>query len=89
MLTQYKRKPNEVLAVSISKENCAEVAEWCGGEVVTEHNAMDHEVTYCGINVPTINGVERASQTDFIIKNSRGEVSVERYSRFLAEYEES
>lgn len=89
MLVEYKRKPNPVHAVSITKDNCEEAAEWCGGEVVTEHHAMDDKITYCGINVPTINGVERASETDFIIKNSRGEVSVERYSNFLHEYEEA
>ena len=88
MLTQYKTISEEITGVSITKDNCEEVAEWCGGEVVTEQHAMDSTVTYCGINVPTINGVERASESDFVIKNSRGEISVERFSKFLSEHEE-
>jgi hypothetical protein len=89
MFTEYKRRPNPVQAVSITKDNVEEVAIWCGGEPVTEIDALHKTVTYVGINVPTVNGVERASETDFIFKNPRGEICVERYSRFLHEYEES
>jgi len=36
-----------------------------------------------------MDGIVRASEGDFIIKNSRGEISVQKAGKFLSEYEEA
>lgn len=56
----------------VSASNIEEVAEWCGGVVVTEHDAFDHSITNPALNVGTIKDIERAHIGDTIIKNHNG-----------------
>lgn len=56
----------------VSESNIAQVAEWTGGVIVTEHDALDHSVTNPALNLLTINGIERAHIGDTIIKNHNG-----------------
>jgi hypothetical protein len=63
-------------ARSLTRENAAELAHWCGGRLVTEHDALDHESTSPGVNVPVGNDVERASLGDLIIHNNDGTFTV-------------
>lgn len=59
-------------ARQVSENNIAEVAEWSGGVVVTEHDSLDHSITNSALNLPTIKGIERAHIGDTIIKNHNG-----------------
>jgi len=54
----------------VTAANAAELAQWCGGLLVTEKNDETPEKTQPGINVPTSNGVERACVGDVIIENN-------------------
>lgn len=60
------------VARTVSEANIEEVAVWCGGAVVTEHDALDHAVTNPALNVQTVNGIERAHIGQTIIKNHDG-----------------
>lgn len=61
-------------ARTLSEKNGQELADWCGGRLVREHDALDHSKSYPGINVPVGAGddVQRASLGDTIIKNEDG-----------------
>lgn len=56
----------------VSESNITEVAEWCGGVVITEHDALDHSVTNPALNLPAGDEVVRAHIGDTIIKNHNG-----------------
>lgn len=57
----------------VSERNIGEVAVWCGGVIVGEHDALDHSVTNPALNLRTMNGeIERAHVGDTIIKNHDG-----------------
>lgn len=45
----------------VAPHTAHEIAEWCGGVVVEEINAMDPEKKQPGINVPCGDEVKRAS----------------------------
>lgn len=88
MMKEYRRKPEEVQGARLEESNVDQLARWCGGVRVEEQHALDG-TTFVGINVPTMDGVVRASEGDFILKNSRGETFVETAGKFLYEYEEA
>jgi len=69
-------------ARTLTEKNAAELAAWCGGKSVVEHDALDDEKTSPGINVPTRDGVERASLGDSIIKNHDGTFGVFKNSTY-------
>lgn len=60
----------------VSASNIEEVAEWCRGVVVTEHDGLDHSITNPALNVGTITGVERVHIGDTLIKNHNGSFQV-------------
>lgn len=59
-------------ARTLSEYNARELAEWCGGRAVVEHDALDHDKTTPGINVPVKGGVERAHVGDTLIRKNDG-----------------
>lgn len=59
-------------ARNLTENNAEELAHWCGGRVVAEHDALDHENWTPGINVPVKDGVQRASKGDTIIRKNDG-----------------
>lgn len=63
------------------------VALWCGGVLVIEHDALQHDTTFVAINVPTPQGMKRAQEGDWIIKRPLGDFyPVEGY-RFFGMFE--
>jgi hypothetical protein len=63
-------------ARTLTENNVWELATWCGGNPVVEHDALDHDKTSPGINVPTKDGVERASLGQTIIRKNDGTFEV-------------
>lgn len=57
-------------------KNASHLAEWCRGKLVNEQDALTPHINQPGINVPTSNGVERASLGDSIIRNTDGTFEV-------------
>ena len=70
----YRKKPVIIEAAWFKTPEVAEsIAAWCGGRVCSESKASDPtDVTYW-IDIPTLEGVMKASLGDYIIKGVRGE----------------
>jgi hypothetical protein len=67
-------------ARTLTANNADELAAWCGGRAVVEHDALDHEKTSPGINVPVglFSEVKRASVGDTILREMNGSFKVVR-----------
>jgi hypothetical protein len=65
-------------ARTVTANNAKELAEWCGGRAVVEHDALDSGITSPGINVPVGKGigVKRASMGDVIVQKHDGTFDV-------------
>lgn len=68
-------------ARNLTANNAAELAHWCSGMLVKEHDALDHNKVSPGINVLTADGVQRASVGDTIIRNNDGTFRIFKNSR--------
>lgn len=64
-----------VEAHQVTPETATEIALWCGGKLVEEIHPFTGEKTP-GINVQTLRGVMRASNTDYVAKNVYDEYEV-------------
>lgn len=73
LVIEYRKKPVVIQAIQLGKANAEEIAEWCGGQVVEEINPHDETERFVGINIPTLEGVMRASEGDYVIKGVKGE----------------
>jgi hypothetical protein len=77
----------QVEATQLTKENVKEVAAWCNGQEVLEHDALDSSKTFVGLNLDTAMGRRRASEGDFIILHPTGEFYVHKSGTFNALYQ--
>lgn len=59
-------------ARTLGMDNAGELADWCGGQAVVEHDALDDDKMTPGINVPVGDDVQRASLGDTIIRKNDG-----------------
>lgn len=97
----YRKKPVEIQAWQLTRENVAEVAKWCGGRVVEIAKPGDPTDVYIGLDIPTLEGVMRAETFhrstwdgskynggDFVIKGVQGEFYSCRTDIFQETYEE-
>ena len=64
-----------------------EVARWCGGRIGSEAKASDHTDVAYWIDIPTLEGVMKASPGDYIIKGVQGEFYPCKADIFEATYE--
>lgn len=58
----------EVEAMEVKPEDAQQIARWCGGEVATEISKIDKTLRFSAILLPTMTGVKRALEGDFIVK---------------------
>jgi hypothetical protein len=65
-------------AKTLNENNAEELAAWCGGRSVVEHDALDDSKTSPGINVPVGQDVQRASLGDTIIRKHDGTFEIFR-----------
>ena len=72
---------SEFESLTVTSANAEALAEWCGGTLVEEHDALDHGKTQPGINVLCGDDVKRASLGDTIIKHSNNTFDVIRDMR--------
>lgn len=72
-MDQYKKKIGGVIieAVKLTEDNIDKVANWCGAQVVEEHDALQHDTIFEALNVRTPNGRVRASQGYYVIRVGR------------------
>lgn len=81
----YRKKPVEVEAVQVTKENIVSVAVWCKGFQVVA-NAFDSPPV--AIMLPTIEGTMRAGIGDYIIRGVEREFYPCKPGIFHQTYEE-
>lgn len=74
----------EVQAIQLTHENVQDVADWCNGLEVRELDALDPTKEFVGINVPTFEGRVRASEGDYIVKDSKGGITVRKPRGFTS-----
>lgn len=69
MAELYRTKDSKVKVQAnlLTAENALALSVWCSGGLVTEHDALQHDVTFQAINVPTAHGFRRAQEGDWII----------------------
>jgi len=85
----YHIKSDKTAAIRLTAENILEVATWCDGVIIQEQDRDDREQTYGGLNVPTGGGgYERASEGDYVLKNSSGRFSAMKPGAFERKFEE-
>lgn len=88
MADLYRRKAGGSVEVNrLTKENAIAVTLWCGGVQVEEIDVLDPGTKYVGINVPTLHGMARASEGDYIIKGEHGDFWPCKEDQFYSTYE--
>lgn len=90
-MQSYRQKENPaagtVEAVQITKENVSEVAEWCCGKEVDAFDAM-HNERIASINLLTVvDGVRRAEEGDYIVKDHIGGFHIRWEDNFERDFE--
>lgn len=63
-------------ARTLTAKNAAEIAEWCGGVVVNEIDALDPSKTQPGINLQCKQEVKRACVGNVILQHSDGSFEI-------------
>lgn len=86
MAELWRKKPVTVHANLLTKDNVEAVAIWCGGQQVEEIDPFTED-RFVGINIPTLEGVMRASEGDYVIKGVQGEFYPCKPDIFTATYE--
>lgn len=87
MADLWRKKPVVVQANELTRDNAESVAVWCGGVLVEEVNAENPLDKYVGINIPTLEGIMRASEGDYVIKGVQGEFYPCKPGIFTSTYE--
>lgn len=67
-----------VQAMMLTPEMVTVISVWSSSMPVIEHDALDHDVTYVGLNVPTNSGPKRASQGDYVVKLTDGSFDIRK-----------
>jgi hypothetical protein len=83
MTEKYTSKVRTIDALQLTPENADSIAEWCGGGIVVEKGLNGKDLV--GVNIPTLQGVTRASEGDYVIRNASG--TFQTMSRFAFESE--
>lgn len=78
----------KVTAQQLTPDYVTPVSIWAGASPVVEHDALDHELTYPALNVPTPDGVKRASLGDFVTKDRNGVFGVWKAYQFRSKFRE-
>lgn len=87
MIRDYKINGTLVMAIQVTPETITQAELFSSGQQVLEIDPLDSSITYVGINVPTLDGVKRASEGDYIVKELGGQISVVRKHVFQRCYE--
>jgi hypothetical protein len=87
MPRRYQVIPYEVEAIQLTPESIDRAEIWSGGQRVTEVDAIDHTQKFVALNIPTMTGVKRAQQGDYVVKHGRGQIEVMSERQFQQTYQ--
>ena len=74
--TKYRKKPVVIETMRFDESSyhaMTEVARWCGGRICSEAKASDRTDVAYWLDIPTLEGVMKASPGDYIIRGVQGE----------------
>lgn len=63
-------------AQTLTRHNAEQIATWCGGLCVIQHDALDDAKTSPSVNVPTAQGIERAQVGDTVLREHNGQFRI-------------
>lgn len=87
MPNHYVNKRVKVEARQLTQDNVDEIVRWCAGERREEKDPFDTSKKFAAINMPTLNGVVRVSEGDYVIQSENGNFrQMSRYA-FESEFE--
>lgn len=84
MTDKYVNKRREVDARQLTASNVDEIVRWCAGERREEKDPFTM-ASFVAINMPTLNGVERVQEGDYVVRHPSGTFT--KMSRFAFEQE--
>jgi len=83
----YQTKSEQVQAWQLTPEDADSITLMVGGKLVEEIDPEDADKKFVGLNIPTLEGVIRASEGDYIIKGPNGQYFVLKPNEFEYKYE--
>jgi len=85
---EYQLIPVHVTAIQVTPESIERAVTFSGGREIEEIDPQDSKKRFVGVNFPTLSGVKRASQGDYIVRDHvTGELSVMAKREFERKYE--
>jgi hypothetical protein len=82
MVQKYRKKPVVIEAALVEHGQTDSLAKWCNGRSIYTPSGKSS-----GIDIPTLEGIMRASMGDYIIKGVKGEFYPCKPDIFEATYE--
>jgi hypothetical protein len=84
---RFRKRPVEIEAVQLNRDNGTVVARWCGGRWTHEAKPSDPSDVAEWVLIPTLEGPMKASLGDWIIRGVQGEFYPCKPDIFAATYE--
>lgn len=85
---EYQLIPVHVTAIQVTPESLERAVAFSGGREIEEIDPQDSKKRFVGVNFPTLSGVKRATQGDYIVKDhTTGEFTVMTKYEFERRYE--
>lgn len=82
---RYAKRPVVIEAWQLTKVNAEDVANWCGGRVGQDRDRGQFDPPH--VDIPTLEGLTRASSGDFVIRGVKGEFYACKPDIFRLTYE--
>lgn len=70
-MKKFEAVKRDVIAEQLTADNVEELAAWCNGVIVVEHDPHNH-TTSKAINYPTLYGNRRVSEGQYLVKEPDG-----------------
>lgn len=86
MPSKYELIVYTIDAIQVTPDSVSRAVLWCGGMQVEEVDPNDKSIKFVGVNVPTFEGMKRASEGDYILKTVQGSFNVMKRAEFERTY---
>lgn len=85
---EYQLIPVHVTAIQVRPDTVERALAFCGGVQIEEIDPQDSKKRFVGINFPTLAGVKRATQGDYIVRDMQGGFDVMTSYEFEHKYQQ-
>jgi hypothetical protein len=87
MMPRYRLTPQFIEAEKVTPETVDAIAAWTGGIKVEEIDPTDSTKKFVAVNFPTMQGNQRASEGEWVVKGTAGTFKKMGNTEFVATYE--